>query len=49
MIKMIKNVKLFLRLNEQMPKHILNLTVEALKKVGKDVEGSRIAVFGHYL
>jgi UDP-N-acetyl-D-mannosaminuronic acid dehydrogenase len=33
-------------LNEYMEKHTVELVVEALKKVGKDVSGSKIAVLG---
>ncbi|MEZ5336525.1 MAG: UDP binding domain-containing protein [Methanolobus sp.] len=34
------------RVNDFMPVHMYNLTVEALKRLGKDIKGSKIAMLG---
>ena len=34
------------RINDYMPKHIVKLILEALKKTGKNIRNSRIAIFG---
>jgi len=39
-------IKTARQINDYMPKHIVKLTVQALKKTGKKVEGSKIAILG---
>jgi len=39
-------IKTARKINDHMPKHIVKLTLQALKNTGKDIKGSKIAILG---